>query len=139
MKKSVKSNEKKESGAKQLSNYELPKDFSAKPMKRRKLNRKNTKLALILLIIALLALVFILLVQFGFVNNPFEKLNREPELFRVEDSCSLIVGQLIHTINNADECEVRCKANCELRESDFHNSEFSQREKDCNLCNCYCK
>jgi len=113
---------------------------SSKKTKASKIPRKKKILLTIeLLLIFLAVLVLFLLFQFGFIKNPIKKINLEPEFFDIKDNCAMIVGQLIHTIDNEVTCELVCKTNCETREMKFYSSEFTEKENDCNGCACFCK
>ena len=128
---------KKGSGGKPLKDYKLEKN--GKTRKNSLFRSRNFRIVLIILAILLAGIIFALLVESGYIENPLRSSFSSPELFVIEDSCSLIVGQLIHTIENSDTCEMRCKTECSVREMSFHDSEFVEKENDCNECNCYCK
>ena len=113
----------------------LPKLVEKKPKK----NRKSVFGAIIVLVIILISAVVLLLFQLEIVTNPFKNMNAQPQLFIIEDECSLIVAQLIHNIKDEDSCQQICKSSCGVRKLTFHNSEFKEIPDNCNLCNCYCK
>jgi hypothetical protein len=124
---------------KSLKKFELPKTVEIKSGKKRFFTKKVVYAILIIFVLILGGLVLALLFEYSLIKNPFAKLTAEVQVFSVEDRCSLIAGQLIHTLSNEDECKVRCKSTCESWNTQFQNSEFLQKEKDCNICNCYCK
>jgi len=123
---------------KYLKDYRLENNLS-KGLKKRSFKSINFGIIIIFLIIALLAIILILLVEFKIIDNPLDNPLSQPQLFDIEDRCSLIVGQLMHTIEGSDSCEIRCGTECEVREMNFYDSEFTKHENDCNSCECYCK
>lgn len=137
--KSKKSEVKKEGkikDAKPLSNYELSKNSKSHFSKK-----LLVKMIVVILALLVLLLVFEILVENGIMKNPFSGWNDNHEIqqFSIKDSCSVIAGQLIHTILSEDECGVRCKTNCELRALSFESFDFALKSEDCHVCNCYCK
>ena len=94
--------------------------------------------AIIVLIIALIVIVSIILVQFEVIKNPLN-FRLAPQEFILKDECSVIAGQLIHTIKNAGTCEMKCKINCDSLEMEFYNYEFTKNPGNCHECKCYCK
>jgi len=108
---------------------------SARHLKR----KKKFKTTLIILVIALAVIIVALLNQLGIIESQFKNPLAEPQEYFIEDRCSLIVGQLIHTIGDSDTCELRCKTECEVRKQTYHDSKFTEIEEDCNSCNCFCR
>lgn len=108
-------------------------------VKKSFLSRKSAKLLIFLLVLLLVFSIFIFLVQQKILRNPFEDYGKVEQKFSVRDECSLIVGNLIHTIDDEGICEARCKTQCGVREMSFVRSEYKKVEKDCNICDCYCK
>jgi len=108
---------------------------------KHKLTKKSLLVIIALLFISLAVLALFLLSEFGVIQNfSFLKdFSLEPQLFTLKDECSLIVGQLIHTIKDPESCELKCKNNCNIREMKFHDSEFTERQSDCHKCECYCR
>ena len=109
--------------------------------KKKKNNKKSKKIIIgaIILILLLSVIILILLIQFKIIKYDFKSFALKPELFKIEDKCSVIVGQLIHTVNNEGTCMMKCKTECEVRDMKFFNLEFIEIENDCNKCSCYCK
>jgi hypothetical protein len=109
----------------------------AKPKRRKK--RSNGLYALIVvLIIFFLVLCIALLVQLNVVDNPIQDVNSEPQLFNIRDECTMILGNLIHKIKDADGCELSCKTECGVRDMGFYSSDFIESDTDCHVCRCYC-
>jgi hypothetical protein len=111
-----------------------------KPKKRKQ--RKGTKAimaVIILLAVLVILLVFFALVQGGYVENPLDAFGHVEQKFDVRDECSMILGNLIHTVNDEGVCEQKCHAQCDVREMEFVRSEFKESLVDCHTCNCYCK
>jgi hypothetical protein len=94
---------------------------------------------LIVLLIALIALVGILLLQLGVVDNPFTNLHFQPKEFIIKDECSMIVGNLIHSIQDEGVCEQKCKTDCDVRDMFYYDFEFTEKMGDCHECKCYCR
>ncbi len=103
------------------------------------LGRRTIKAYLSVLLILLAAVLFSLLVDYGFVKNPLNLGAREVQTFAIVDECSLIVGQLVHTVGDEDVCEMRCKTECGVKMGEFIESDFEEIENDCNKCSCFCK
>ncbi len=103
------------------------------------LRKRIFKLVIFVLILLLGCSVFALLIQQGIIQNPFKYYGKVERKFIVKDECSLIVGKLIHTINDEGFCESRCKMHCNVREMSYARFEFRKAENDCNICDCYCK
>lgn len=75
----------------------------------------------------------------GFINNPFSGISAKSEKFTLNDECSIIVGQLIHTVQDEGACQNKCYSQCQSIDADFVRIEFTERPNNCNLCDCYCK
>jgi len=120
-----------------VSNKNSLKKLSKKPHK--KFNKNLIIGFVIILISALLVLSLTLLVQTGIIENPLKNLNLKEQLFMVKDGCSMIVGNLMHTINNDDDCKRQCKSDCQVREMNFQRFVFTKVPNNCNECSCYCK
>jgi len=115
---------------------------SSKKVKNKKkqvLHKKTMLVIMIVLALFLVVLSLILLVQFNFIKNPLEKISSEERIFAIKDECSLIVGQLIHTIKDGITCELKCKTNCNAFDMKFHDSKFIENTGDCHRCECTCK
>jgi hypothetical protein len=116
-------------------------------MPKKKITKQNPfrlkKIYLIILLLLLLTLFTIillwLLIEINAIKNPFTEINYTPRLYVIKDDCTLIQGQLIHSIKDESICELRCKSDCTLRSMSFVKSEFNQKTDDCSTCNCYCK
>lgn len=94
---------------------------------------------LIVLLVVLVILVPVLLYQLGMISNPFKNLHLESKEFVVRDDCSMIVGNLIHSIQDQDVCGQKCRTDCGVRNLFYQDSKFTERPGDCNECKCYCK
>jgi len=115
---------------------------SSKKVKNKKkhvLHKKTMLVIILFLALFLTILSLILLVQFNFIKNPLEKISLKERIFEIKDECSLIVGQLIHTIKDESTCEIKCKTNCDAFDMNFQNSEFTEKNEDCHTCKCTCK
>lgn len=117
----------------------MPKRKREKKSGRRKRRSWIFGSFLILLLVALVVLVPILLYQLGLVNNVFANLHIEKQEFLIEDDCSVIAGNIMHTIEDEGDCKHRCKNNCGVRELFFYDSEFIEKVGDCHECKCYCR
>lgn len=101
--------------------------------------KKNLISVIILLSLLILGLILVLLVRLDLIKNPFYIINRSSQEFVIKDECTLVVGQLIHTIEQEETCELRCKSNCDIRELEYVSHTFTSIDRDCNSCNCVCK
>jgi hypothetical protein len=126
-------------GTKSLKKFELSKSAGIKDGNKKIFSRKLVYVILIIFVLILGGLVLGLLFEFNIIGNPLSAMTAKTQVFFVEDRCSLIVGQLIHTLNDESECKVRCRTTCELRGVQFYDFEFVQKTEDCNTCKCYCK
>ena len=97
------------------------------------------KFVFLLVLIILLCLSFYLFIASGIIDNPFKNMFTEVSSFRITDDCSMIAGQLIHTIPDEDACKSRCRNFCEVMDKKFVDSLFSKVGFDCNSCECYCR
>jgi len=122
-------------GRKKLKKLKEYKGGKYKPKK----GRKSIFIYIIILTIILLFTILILLIQLGIIKNPLNNFNIQPKMYNIKDECALIVGQLIHTINDEGICKQKCNNECGAREMRFYDLEFIEKENDCHECNCYCK
>ena len=106
--------------------------------KKKFLSKKIVLISIIILVVLTLFILTYLGFEYGFLSNPFDDFNKKSKLYSVKDECSLILGNLIHSIKDEGICEAKCKIYCQTRELDYKNSEFIAKESDCNICNCYC-
>ncbi len=114
--------------------------IEAKPeVKKRFISKKIVIITISVLLIALAFILIYLGFEYGVLTNPLELINKKTKFYSVKDECSLILGNLIHSIKDEGICQAKCKTYCETRELNYQNSEFILKENDCNLCNCYCK
>ena len=95
------------------------------------------KLLLIVLIILLLAVIFWLLVETAIIKLPPK--STQIKIFAVQDECSIIVGKLIHTIDDEGTCQLKCRATCEVKGLQLDRVTFVQGDNQCNRCECACK
>jgi hypothetical protein len=100
--------------------------------------KKRLRIANILTIIffiLLLLLAYLVLKMLGvsvFTQKEIVKVQMDAE-------CSMILGNLIQSVDGEDSCRIKCRADCEIRQMAFYRSEFLKKENDCNLCDCYCR
>ncbi|MBD3253216.1 hypothetical protein GF386_05770 [Candidatus Pacearchaeota archaeon] len=107
-------------------------------MTKKKSRKKINKIILITIIVLIVILATLLIFQFG-IFKYVKNITKEPRLFVIRDECSLILGNILHQIKSNGECKIFCRNNCNLREMNYHNSEFIEKEGSCHICNCYCK
>lgn len=91
---------------------------------------------LIILIALLGVTLFVILVEEKVIFLP--EFKESIYSFNAEDKCGLIAGQLIHSIDDIDQCENSCRATCEVRGLDFYNSTFIRQDQQCHICSCEC-
>jgi hypothetical protein len=85
--------------------------------------------------------LIILLVLLTLINLKFWKYFEKKEIILVplQDRCSVMFDNLLHTIKDDSGCENYCRAECITRSVEFYKTEFYLKEDSCNICNCYCK
>lgn len=106
-------------------------------MTKRKKKKTSKKIFILILLLSIL-LIILLIAQLDLITY-LKNIKKEPELFVIKDECALILNNLIHQIKTEGECKIKCEHNCDIREKNFHDSEFIEKNDDCNICNCYCK
>lgn len=107
-------------------------------MKKRHHSKFHNTYLLIVLAIVIVILLYVLLIQTETIENPFLDIIEEDFEVNATDRCSLIAGQLIHTINTEGECRNVCFSECEVRKSRLKEFEFREQINNCNICTCYC-
>ena len=104
---------------------------------RKKLSRRRLFVRVLLsLVIALgILLAFLILAEFGAFREA-----KKVERIDIADECSRIVGNLVHVIEDAGSCKLRCDNECEIRDKEYFNSSFlmSKSGNSCNACLCEC-
>jgi|SRR3989338_1092710 len=85
---------------------------------------------LAMLIVILLCISFFLAYDLFFAG--------EQSSFRIQDKCGLFYNLLSHTINDENDCRVKCTYQCEAQDSSYKKSEFNLGVKACNNCTCFC-
>lgn len=116
-------------------------------MKKQKTKKNQTKKEnpakivklIIILIIVLSVIFFILLIIQSQLSDSINNLFKKPKMFNVNDECSLIFNNIVHQIKSEGDCKIRCRNECQLKNMDFYNINFTSESKSCNICNCYCK
>jgi hypothetical protein len=100
---------------------------------------KEKRKKIVRILLALGTLLLLLLGGLFFIEKGVFEKPRETQKFTLLDECSLVLGNLLHSINEQGECRLRCKNNCEIRNLNFENSEFREEENNCHTCDCYCR
>lgn len=108
--------------------------MKSKVRKNKNYSRKFLFYLIVFLVFVFLLLGFFIFNEYG-IN--FNKIDRASKHI-AKDECSFIAGQIIHTINNEDECGLKCISLCLVVSKDFSKSNFTLRENNCNLCECDC-
>jgi hypothetical protein len=98
--------------------------------------RKTYKRILIALGFLFLILIILILINMK-IWEIFAK--KEIKLVVIEDKCSVLFDNLLHSIKDESSCENYCRSECLTRKLSFYDFEFIFKEKSCNICNCYCK
>ena len=59
----------------------------------------------------------------------------------VEDACGIVLGKLIHSIRDSDDCSGRCASRCISSDLSYVRHVFTQNASSnhCNMCRCFCK
>lgn len=107
-------------------------------MKKRGKPITHSRYMLISLIVIVVILLYFLLIQTHAIENPFIEIAKDDFEVNSTDRCSLIAGQLIHTIKDEDECRNICFSECEVRGASLEDFTFEERLNNCNACTCYC-
>lgn len=102
-----------------------------------KLSKGTVYTILGLSLIIFLVILYLLLGAFGINPLAFME-NGGDAIVNLPDQCSIIAGQMIHTINLADECSLKCRSECEVLEMNYDRDEFSFGNQSCNSCTCFC-
>lgn len=101
---------------------------------------KIIKISIIIIISAIIFfLLLLLLLEASIINLNELILIKKEKSYSIKDSCSLIVGKLIHPIKNIETCEQLCKEKCILSKEIYLKVEFTENQDNCNQCTCYCK
>ncbi len=113
----------------------------AKKEKRTKIKSKNTqrkgkKNIVFGLFVGLGVLILILILLLMISFNVFE--HNETRMFSIKDECSIVVGNLIHQIRNNGECRIKCVNECDVRKMNFEKFDFTEKDNECNSCECWC-
>ena len=110
--------------------------MAAKKVKKRFFKSRQ----LIILLSVLLAIIFlVILFNQGFIGNPLENFGKGITKVVAPDECTIIAGNLLHTIEDEGDCNLKCVAECEIRTLELEDSEFMARPNNCNICTCSCK
>jgi cytoskeletal protein RodZ len=106
------------------------------PSTTKKRPKRNKLLRSILIAIVALTMLlgFLLLLEY----EAFEP-EGEEQFFPIADECSLVLGNLLHPIQDTGDCSTKCRNECTLRELTYTRSEFATENNSCNVCDCYCK
>ena len=59
--------------------------------------------------------------------------------YDVRDDCGQIGGQVSHLIDDEFACKNACTAYCLSLDKEYHKSEFTLKDPQCNECGCFCK
>jgi len=109
--------------------------------KRKKNLRKKTKTkelykGLVVFSIILIVLLVILLIISLFKSTGGDL--DEPQLYSIRDECSLVMGNVMHPIQDGGDCKIKCINECEFRGLEIDSFEFVPQNSSCNVCDCYC-
>lgn len=116
-------------------------------MKKRKTkktrNKKNIKFWKSSNFFLVLAIIFIasifIYVGAKYINLSFiTDFGSDPDKIVIKDDCSMITGKLIHEIRDQQDCKLKCKNACNVRDQEYFSSNFVANENACHTCNCFC-
>jgi len=99
---------------------------------------KKRKILLITLILFLVVLSTLLVLQFQ-EKSVIKKIFQEPTMYEIKDECGLLFNNILHEIKNSGECKISCINECSIRNKNFYDSNFIEKNNSCHTCNCYCK
>ena len=63
---------------------------------------------------------------------------KELKYIEERDDCKIISGNFMHTVDDADDCKIKCLAACYSYKAELLDINFSYT-KQCNICGCYCE
>lgn len=117
----------------------MKKQKRTKNLTRKKENPVSVVKPIIILIIILSVVFFILLIAQSSFSEYINNLFKKPKMFNINDECSLIFNNIVHKIKNEGDCKISCRNQCQLKNMNFYNMNFTSKSNSCNTCYCYCK
>ena len=82
--------------------------------------------------------VVILLVAAIYLGYDLLLFNGQDASFAIQDKCGLFYNLFSHTINDENDCRIKCTYQCDAQGFAFRSSEFSVGVQACNNCTCHC-
>lgn len=107
-------------------------------IQRIKFSKLTTYFLLLFALLAFIAVIYFLLAAYGIDLLSLNE-NKGQESFFIADQCSYLAGQLLHTINIADECSLKCRSECSVMNKEYSSENFVFGNNTCNSCMCVCK
>lgn len=63
----------------------------------------------------------------------------EVTTFAIKDKCGKFVNLIDHTIEDDEQCDIRCRQQCKAKDLKYDESFFTEAASGCNDCQCSCK
>lgn len=63
----------------------------------------------------------------------------ETTTFAIKDKCGRFVNLIDHTIEDGEQCDIRCRQQCTAKDLKYDKSFFTEASSGCNDCECSCK
>ncbi|MEM4330601.1 MAG: hypothetical protein QW273_01170 [Candidatus Pacearchaeota archaeon] len=101
----------------------------------KKEKKSNLRLFYLALFILIILLIFLLSIKFISKYKTDNKIS-EVEAF---DECIVVLGNLIHEIEDEDSCKLACQTECSFLNKKYFEHEFFSYKDKCNKCLCRCK
>ena len=117
----------------------MKKRFKKKRAKPKKQNSGNIIKIILILIILLAIIFFIILIMQSSILDSVNSLYKKPKMLAIKDECSRIFSNIVHQIKSEGDCKIRCRNECQLKNMNFYDINFTSNSNSCNICNCYCR
>ncbi|MBM3200111.1 hypothetical protein FJZ53_04170 [Candidatus Woesearchaeota archaeon] len=70
--------------------------------------------------------------------SPSKMLNFEKKKIIIPDECGNIIGNVLHSVTDEDQCKMKCLNQCSTIGMERDKVVFSKGINTCNSCECYC-
>ena len=102
--------------------------------------RKKSKNKKFLKKIIIGAIIFLTLIVAALIILETDVLEKKERVYiEVNDECSLMLNRIIHQIKTDAGCKMKCINECNLRELEYSESKFIEKQDSCHECKCYCE
>jgi hypothetical protein len=110
-----------------------------KKKQKSNLNNKQRK-QIIRLLLLLGAIIIITIGILTYANLGGFKEQQQKETFPIQDECSRVMGNIVHSYQDQGGCKLRCLNECEIRKKTFIEATFQEKNEEsaCYQCSCTC-